>query len=91
MGKPLRFKSAYRSQHLNMAIGGDENSQHTKGEAVDILVDPPSDGWKMMRYIIEHLKFDQLILERDSVDPIWLHVSLKRKGKNRRQIMFKVH
>lgn len=35
-GKPLRISSGYRCEEHNKAVGGAEDSQHTKGVAVDI-------------------------------------------------------
>ena len=34
--KPIHISSGFRSKLLNAAIGGAKNSQHTKGQAIDI-------------------------------------------------------
>ena len=36
LGKPVVINSGFRSQAVNMAVGGAKNSQHMKGEAADI-------------------------------------------------------
>lgn len=37
--KPVYISSAYRCKEWNVAVGGTENSYHTKGQAADIVVD----------------------------------------------------
>lgn len=90
---PITVNSGYRSPALNAAVPGSSNtSQHTKGEAADIEEDdaPIEDT---LRYIRDHLPFDQLILEYPPNG--WVHVSyapngrrivlIKEKGKPYRQ------
>lgn len=77
-GKPIVVNSGYRCQVHNTAVGGVKNSQHMKGEAADVR---PREVGK----IIERLgKFDQLIYY-----PTFVHVSWKRIGQNRKQIIYK--
>ena len=93
---PLRVTSGYRSESLNKAIGGSNNSQHTKCEAVDLqfVKRGKMDNMKIFNAIINHaLEFDQCILEfggatadKDSDNPDWIHLSWKVTG-NRRQIL----
>jgi len=86
---PTVINSGYRSPALNEAIGGSSKSQHSKGEAADIEV-PGVSNLEIAEYIRDNLEFDQLILEayRDG-DPSsgWVHVSLKRDGDNRNQVL----
>ena len=92
----LRVTSGYRSESLNKAIGGSNNSQHTKCEAVDLqfVKRGKMDNMKIFNAIINHaLEFDQCILEfggatadKDSDNPDWIHLSWKVTG-NRRQIL----
>lgn len=87
---PITISSGYRSKELNDAIGGSLASQHSKGEALDIDCAPYSglSNREVFEYIREHLEFDQLIWEfgNDS-DPDWVHVSYKRSGKNRGEVL----
>lgn len=89
-GTSIFLSSGYRSQALNKAIGGSQTSQHSKGEAVDIDMDgrkgPQNED--VFHYIRENLPFDQLIWEfGDSKRPDWVHVSYKKGGSQRGQIL----
>ena len=87
---PIFISSGYRSEALNKAIKGSATSQHTKGEAIDIDMD----GYKgptnaeVFNYIRENLNFDQLIWEFGTkTNPDWVHVSYKKGGPQRKQIL----
>ena len=83
-GKPIRITSGYRSVDVNKAVGGSPTSQHTKGQAVDIVAD---DNKALFDLIKSNFEFDQLIWEYGTdKQPAWVHVSIKKTG-NRRQIM----
>ena len=90
IGKPLRVNSGYRGPLANTAVGGSNTSQHSKGEAADVEVDG-MDNTQLAKKIIElKLPFDQLIAE--FVDPDrpgsgWVHVSHKRSGPQRGQVL----
>ena len=83
-GKPIRVTSGYRCPKLNRLVGGSPNSQHTRGEAADIqpVVGNESDLDELARILIANGKFDQLILY-----PTFIHVSHKRFGWNRMQVL----
>ena len=82
-GKPIKVNSGYRSKLVNKKVGGASNSQHTKGEAVDITGGNKTEN-KMIYEIIKNLgKYDQLINEYDFS---WVHVSYVDKKNNRKQI-----
>ena len=84
-GAPIRVTSGFRSPEVNRKAGGVTNSQHLRGEAVDITAGCPIENRKLFQMIaLDGLKFDQLI---DEENYSWLHVSLKRIGTNRRQIL----
>lgn len=89
-GIPLTVSSFYRGPKLNAAVGGSKTSQHMTGEAIDIDADGSSISNKeVFNYIKDNLEFDQLIWEfGDSKNPAWVHVSLKKNGKNRKQILY---
>lgn len=89
--------SVYRSQALERALKNKpaswvSRSQHTLGQACDIEVHSAT-NLRLARWIAEHLRFDQLILECYSAEagPYsgWVHVSLKPpgQGRNRAEVL----
>ena len=88
-GKPLAVSSGYRSAQLNELIGGSKNSQHSKGEALDLDADVYGGltNAAVFNYIKDHLTFDQLIWEFGTdEEPAWVHVSYKAEG-NRGEVL----
>jgi len=82
------INSGYRGPALNTAVGGSSNSQHCKGEAVDIEC-PGTANETVAQWIADNLEFDQLILEfaeKGIPDAGWVHVSYVSEG-NRKQIL----
>ena len=78
-GKPVVVNSGFRCPIHNTAVGGVYNSQHVSGQAADVHCD-----LKLARIIVANGKCDQLI-----VYPTFLHVSWKRQGGNRREVLRK--
>ncbi len=88
-GKPIGISSFYRSPKLNKAVGGTATSQHVKGEAIDIDGDIFG-GVKNSEIFAfaKTLDFDQLLWEfGNEHEPDWVHISRKRIGTNRKQIL----
>jgi uncharacterized protein YcbK (DUF882 family) len=84
-GKPIRVNSGYRSMAVNMDVGGASTSQHLKGEAADITAGSPAENRRLFEMLANGgYVFDQLIDEKKYS---WVHVSLKRAGVNRKQIL----
>lgn len=83
-GKPIYVNSGYRCPQLNRMVGGKPTSQHLKGEAADITTGSKEENRKLFAYIRANLTFDQLIDEKNFS---WVHVSFKRNGENRKQII----
>ena len=84
----VSISSGLRVPDLNKAIGGSKNSSHCKGEAADFECYSVS-NYDLCLWIIDNLKFDQLILEyynRDDPHSGWVHCSYKRDGSNRNQV-----
>lgn len=79
-GGPVLVNSGYRCPKHNAEVGGVPNSQHLVGQAADIRCEDN----KKLGKIIEQGVFDQLIYY-----PTFLHVSYKRQGVNRKQIIYK--
>ena len=86
--KPIHISSGYRSKELNAKIGGANNSQHTKGQAIDIDQGDRKQNMEIFDFIKNNLEFDQLILEHP-VDglPDWIHVSYDTNAKQRKEIL----
>lgn len=89
-GKPLTINSGYRCQEVNKAVGGVPTSQHTKGEAADVCPFGRNDHGdiEVVRKLAITardlgLPFDQMILY-----PSFLHLSHKRNGTQRGQILY---
>ena len=90
MNEPIKIGSGFRCEKLNKAVGGVYNSQHMKGQAVDLCIDGDiAKGKKWFNYIKDHLPFDQLIWEHNSKGSYWVHVSFVFHdfGKNRHQVI----
>ena len=85
--KRIRINSFFRCTGLNRAIKGSKSSQHVTGEAADL----EAVGFKnseLFYYIKNNLDFDQLIWEHgNDNEPDWVHVSYKRLGGNRKQVL----
>lgn len=82
LGKPMICTSGFRNNALNKLVGGAQNSQHTKGQACDFVVN----GMTPMQ-VVEFIKnsgveYDELINEYNQ----WTHISYN-KGNNRNQIL----
>lgn len=85
--EPIKIGSGYRCEKLNKAVGGVSNSQHMKGEAVDLCIDGnKTKGKKWFDYIRYNLDFDQLIWEHNKKGSYWVHVSYKKAG-NRHSVI----
>jgi len=87
-GVPIFISSGYRSKALNDLIKGEINSQHCKGQAIDIDMDG-GNGEVTNRMVFDFIKnkldFDQLIWEFGTdFNPDWVHVSFVKSG-NRKQ------
>lgn len=85
--KGIVITSGYRCKKLNTAIGGAKNSQHMRGEAVDIECFSMSTVQLFDTVKNSGLEFDQLILEfyKPGLENSgWVHASYKKTG-NRNQ------
>lgn len=77
--RPIIVTSGYRGKELNKIIGGVHNSQHCKGQAVDIKINGMRPD-ELSDFIHNSgVEYDQLIVEYGS----WVHLSYNR-GNNRR-------
>lgn len=90
--KPIITNSAFRCPVHNAAVGSKSTSQHVKGQAMDVTAGSPEDNLRLARILVKNGKFDQLILyvnDAKSLEPRFIHVSWKRTGGNRKQILKK--
>ena len=86
---PIKINSFFRSPELNTAIGGSRNSQHCRGQAID-LDDTFGEmtNAEMYKFIKAHMDFDQLIWEfGDNNNPAWVHVSYVSPEENRNRCL----
>ena len=81
----IRITSGYRTPAYNKQIGGATNSQHCKGEAVD-LQPLKSNIEEVFSLIIREFKYDQVILEKNNAGARWIHISYNTAG-NRQKAM----
>lgn len=87
----IYITSGYRSRRVNNAVGGVGGSQHTRGEAADILLSTFHD-WREAVAFVKRLDFDQLIIEPlHDPRPRWLHVSYTKRQPNRHQVILGDH
>ena len=72
----VRVNSGFRGPAVNAAVGGSATSQHSKGEAADIVC-PAVTVDELHRWIVTEsgLKFGQCILEKPA-GSAWVHISL---------------
>ena len=72
----VRVNSGFRGPAVNAAVGGSATSQHSKGEAADIVC-PSTTVDELHKWIVTQsgLKFGQCILEKPS-GSAWVHISL---------------
>lgn len=88
--RPVRVTSGFRSEKLNVRIGGSRTSQHSQGEAVDFEV-PGVPNIDVARWIEAQGNFDQLILEfytPGEPNSGWVHASW-RLNRLRRLVLTK--
>lgn len=81
LGVPIICHSGFRCPRHNSYVKGASQSQHMRCEALDCHC---ADNKKLAQIIVEQGKFDQLIIY-----PTFIHVSYKKNGANRHQILKK--
>lgn len=90
LGMPVVVNSGFRCPLHNAKVGGvggsakpgsGSVSQHVVGQAADVHC---ADNRRLAQIIVANGKWDQLILY-----PTFIHVSYKRQGGNRKQILRK--
>lgn len=84
---PMIITSGYRCEKVNKLVGGVDNSQHMKGEAVDFWFPGFSQKEMIQAFfeIAEEFDFDQLIYYKKKGI---IHISYSRNN-NRHQVIIK--
>ncbi len=90
-GKPVIITSGYRCGTVNRLIGGSVRSQHMLGEAADFIIPglAPYDAAYSLAARAD-VPFDQLIFENRQAASgwrQWIHISHKRLGGNRGEVL----
>lgn len=75
-GKCITISSGYRCTKLNRAVGGVATSQHTKGQAADLVC---ADLRTLYAIIKRQGNFDQVLFESNGKTQ-WIHVSYNPDG-----------
>lgn len=83
MGRPIKVNSGYRCRTVNDLVSKSKNSQHLVGQAADLTLGSKELNRKMAKWIVDHLTFDQLIIENGYG---LIHVSYKASGLNRMEV-----
>jgi hypothetical protein len=72
LGAPIIITSGYRCPELNKAVGGQPNSQHMTGEAVDFICPGFGSPMTVCSSLVDSgIEYDQLIVEFGR----WTHMS----------------
>lgn len=82
-GRPINVNSAYRSQKLNKAVGGVNNSFHLNGCGIDIDTNSTEENKKLFEYIKNNLPFTELGWEGNGS---WIHVGYN--GNNNKEVFY---
>lgn len=90
-GKPILINSGYRVPELNLMVGGEANSMHKVGMAVDITAINPIENMHLFNLLSSNFEFDQVIIYvRDNIVR-FIHISYCPNGGNRHQIIRRYH
>ena len=81
----IRITSGYRTPAYNKQIGGATNSQHCKGEAVD-LQPLQTNIEEVFSLIIREFPYDQVILEKNNKGSKWIHISYSTTNRKNAMI-----
>lgn len=83
---PMVITSGYRCERLNKLVGGVDNSQHRKGEAVDFYFEGFSKKEMAAAFfeIAEEFNFDQMIYYKKKG---FIHISYSRNNNRHQSFM----
>jgi len=84
LGRPMSPSSGFRNEAVNAAVGGEKDSQHLKGEAVDFTCEDMDTAFQMLAE--SPIPYDQIIREH-KVGKDWIHLSYTDRHDPRRQAL----
>lgn len=88
IGKPMIITSGFRNQQVNKLVGGSKTSEHTKGMAVDFVINGMSPK-QIINFIRKSgIKYTQLI-EEYANNTSWVHISYNRKDLKCETLLYK--
>lgn len=74
---PMTISSAYRSPKVNSEVGGETDSQHLDGEAMDFVCPKFGTPAQIVDFLkSQEIEVDQCIIERSGKSR-WVHLSIK--------------
>lgn len=85
LGAPIYVNSGFRCPGLNAKVGGVPNSQHLVGEAADIRCGDMVLFERLVRLVEQYIGI--LPIDQCLTGPGWMHISWKRDGSERRQLI----
>lgn len=83
---PVVVNSAFRSEPVNLAVGGVSNSQHRLGFAADIVPQGIDLYSAFVRIGKSGIPYDQLIIEKNQRGNSWIHISYNPSGGRRQTL-----
>ena len=86
-GKPILINSGYRVPELNLMVGGEANSMHKVGMAVDITAINPIENMHLFNLLSANFEFDQVIIFVRDYIVRFIHISYCPYGGNRYHII----
>ena len=79
-GSPIKVTSGFRSWQLNQAVGGSKTSQHSLGQAADLVCDNNTELFDLIIELKDKgiINFTQLINEKPDQygNPTWVHLGV---------------
>lgn len=87
LGVPVTVNSAFRSDRVNKAVGGVDNSQHRLGFAADIVPKGLDIDLAFRVIVNSNIPYDQIIIETDGDGNRWIHISYNPNGGRRQKLV----
>ena len=82
LGLPIPVSSGFRSAELNYMVHGSKRSQHLSGSAADLHLRDKDYARKLFDILKANTNVDQLLLEHNSHEVCWIHVSYSKRPRH---------